>query len=322
LTFYFGGRQVIARQFSLGELVAFNAYLVQLTMPTLMLGWILGLVQRGAASADRLADILLAGEPPAGQAIVRPERAPAVSLCNLHFAYGDKPVLHDLTLEVPAGTLIGIAGPTGSGKSTLLRLLAGLYPAVPGQVRIDGQDLTQLDAGEHRDRVAMVPQEGRLFSGSLRDNLLYAVPGGSEELLQKVATAVCLDEEVESFSRGFDTRVGEGGQALSGGQRQRVCLGRALAKGGSLWLLDDPFSHLDAATARSVWQRLRELLAGKTVFLASGHTSLLAAADSILVLEAGHPVESGTHEALLSKGGLYARLLEKERLQRELEGLS
>lgn len=321
LIFYFGGRRVIAHQLSLGELVAFNAYLVQLTMPTMMLGWILGLVQRGAASAERLADILRLEPPLRAMMIDHADKAPSVALRQLNFAYGDFPVLRGVNLDVAAGSLIGIAGPTGSGKTTLLRLLAGLYPAPVGQVLIDGQDLAHLDGSAHRQRVAMVPQEGRLFSGSLRDNLLYAVPEGDSELLRDVARAVCLEEEVTGFAQGFDTRVGEGGQALSGGQRQRVCLGRALARGGSLWLLDDPFSHLDAATAQTIWQQLRRVLVGKTVFLVTGHTSLLAVADRIMVLEGGRLVQSGNHDDLLAQGGLYARLLEKERLQRELEVL-
>lgn len=321
LIFYFGGRRVIAHQLSLGELVAFNAYLVQLTMPTLMFGWILGLVQRGAASAERLADILRLEPPLRSMPIDHADKAPSVALRQLSFAYGDVPVLHGLHLDVPAGSLVGIAGPTGSGKTTLLRLLAGLYPSPVGQVLIDGQDLAHLDGSEHRQRVAMVTQEGRLFSGSLRDNLLYAVPEGDTELLRDVAQAVCLEEEVAGFAQGFDTRVGEGGQALSGGQRQRVCLGRALARGGSLWLLDDPFSHLDAATSQTIWQQLRRVLVGKTVFLVTGHTSLLAVADRIMVLEGGRLVQSGSHDDLLAQGGLYARLLEKERQQRELEVL-
>lgn len=321
LIFYFGGRRVIAHRLSLGELVAFNAYLVQLTMPTLMLGWILGLVQRGAASAERLADILHLEAPLPALSIDDADKPPSVSLRQLSFTYGGTPVLHRLQLEVAAGSLIGIAGPTGSGKSTLLRLLAGLYPAPVGQLLIDNQDLAHLDGSQHRRRVAMVPQEGRLFSGSLRENLLYAVPDGDDKLLHGVAQAVCLDAEVEVFAQRFETRVGEGGQSLSGGQRQRVCLGRALARGGNLWLLDDPFSHLDAATAQSIWQQLRRVLAGKTVFLVTGQTSLLATADQIMVLDGGRLVESGSHDALLAQGGLYARLIEKERLQRELEVL-
>lgn len=321
LIFYVGGRQVVDQRLSLGELVAFNAYLAQLAMPTLMLGWILGLVQRGAASADRLRDILDAGEPPAGQSISGADRAPAVSLRNLHFGYGDKPVLHGLQLDVEAGSLVGVTGPTGSGKSTLLRLLAGLYPAPSGQVWVGGQDLALLDGNEHRRRVAFVPQEGRLFSGSLRDNLLYAEPDGDDDLLHRVAQNVCLDADVAGFSGGYGTAVGEGGQALSGGQRQRVCLGRALCRDAGLWLLDDPFSHLDAATARQVWLNLRRSLAGKTVFLVTGRASLLAAADRIAVLDSGCLIESGTPGDLLARGGWYARLAEKERLQRELEGL-
>ncbi|ABA87301.1 ABC transporter, ATP-binding/membrane protein [Syntrophotalea carbinolica DSM 2380] len=322
LVLYFGGRRVIDQQLSLGELVAFNAYLVQLTMPTLMLGWILGLVQRGAASAERLADILQLQQPPKGLPIAQRQGPPAVCFRNLTFGYVDKPVLRDLQLEVAPGSLIGVAGPTGSGKSTLLRLLAGLYVPEPEQLFIDGRDLTQLDGGAYRQRVAMVPQEGRLFSGSLRDNLLYAVPDADDNLLQKVVEAVCLQDDIAGFAQGFDTRVGEGGQALSGGQRQRVCLGRALARDAGLWLLDDPFSHLDAATAQSVWRQLRRWLVGKTVFLASGQASLLAGADRIVVLDAGRLVESGTYDALRAQKGVYARLLEKERLQRELEGLS
>lgn len=323
LIFYFGGRQVIVHRLTLGELVAFNVYLVQLSMPTLMLGWILGLVQRGAASAERLADILAQKAPPARLLpVARPAQAPSVSFRNLTFAYEQVPVLHGINLDVAPGHLVGITGPTGAGKTTLMRLLAGLYPVPTGQVWIDGQDLALLDGGQHRARLAMVPQEGRLFSGTLRDNLLYAEPDGSDELLHKVAEAVSLDQEVAIFDQHYNTRVGEGGQSLSGGQRQRVCLGRALARGGMLWLLDDPFSHLDAATAQLVWNRLRGALDGKTVFLATGRASLLAVADCILVLDGGRPVATGTHEALLAAGGLYAKLVEKERLQRELEGLS
>jgi ATP-binding cassette, subfamily B, multidrug efflux pump len=322
LIFYFGGRRVIAQQLSLGELVAFSAYLAQLAMPTMMLGWILGLVQRGAASAERLSDILHREPPPPALPVSHPERAPTVCFRGLEFAYGGQPVLRGVMAEVAAGALIGVTGPTGCGKTTLLRLLAGLYPAPAGQVLVDGQDLAGLDRSAHLRRVVMVPQEGRLFSGTLRENLLYAVPDGDDTLLQRLAATVGLEAEVASFAQRFGTRVGEGGQALSGGQRQRVCLARALAREGTLWLLDDPFSHLDAATAQTVWRNLRPLMAGKTVFLVTSRAALLAMLHQVLVLEDGRLVEAGTHAALCAAGGLYARIMEQERLQRELEGLA
>jgi ATP-binding cassette subfamily B multidrug efflux pump len=323
LILYFGGQRVVVGRLSLGELVAFNAYLMQLAMPTLMLGWVLSLAQRAAASIERLAGLLEQPPVAVSDALKSAEAPPAVEITHLSFAYGDgkAPVLHDLNLSVVPGTLVGVTGGTGSGKSTLLRLLAGLYPVGFGQIRVAGQDLSRLDIAAHRSRLAMVPQEGRLFSGSLRENLLYGVPEGDEELLRRVVSVVSLDSEIAGFSGGADTRVGEGGKALSGGQRQRVCLGRALARGGSLWLLDDPFSHLDAGTARDVWQALQPLLRQSTAFLVSGRVSLLAATDRIVVLERGRLVEQGSYAELLARGGSLARMAEREKLQQELEAL-
>jgi ATP-binding cassette subfamily B protein len=251
-----------------------------------------------------------------------PAPPPGVEIRDLTFSYGGgEPVLRDVSLSAAAGTLVGITGGPGSGKSTLLNLLAGLYPLPEGNIHLDGVDLARLDPAAHRRRLAMVPQEGRLFSGSLRENLLYAVPEGGKELLRQVADAVSLQEEVAEFSAGFETRVGEGGKALSGGQRQRVSLGRAVARGGGLWLLDDPFSHLDAGTARSVWQAMRPLLRESTAFLVTGRVSLLAEADRIVVLEGGRVIEQGSHGELLASGGYYARMVEGERLRQELEDL-
>ena len=322
LVIAFGGGRVAAGSLSLGELVAFQAYLLQLAWPTLLLGWVLTLVQRAAASMTRLDEVL--SEPAtasAGPGLQPPAGAPALELRQLNFSYGERLVLRDLTLQLPAGALIGLTGPTGSGKSTLLKLLSGLYPLPAGAILLDGVDLAELDGAAHRRRLAVVPQEGRLFSGSLEQNLLYAVPDGGPELLQRTAAAVQLDAEVAEFAEGFATRVGEGGLTLSGGQRQRVCLGRALARGGRLWLLDDPFSHLDAGTAREVWGAMRPLLSGETVILASGRVSLLEGCDQILVLEAGALAEAGSHAELLCRGGRYARMAEQETLERELERL-
>jgi ATP-binding cassette subfamily B protein len=322
LILYIGGGRVVTGDLSLGELIAFNAYLMQLAMPTMMLGWVLSLGQRAAASVERLRSLLTPPSSAAKLPLVAASTAPAVDIHRLNFSYTVQPVLKDFSLSLAAGSLIGISGATGSGKSTLLQLLAGFYPSKPGEISIGGQDLTTLDLVEHRRRLAVVPQEGRLFSGTLQDNLLYGEPAGDLELLQRVADAVCLSDEVSAFEEGFATRVGEGGKALSGGQRQRVALGRALARDGSLWLLDDPFSHLDASTARQVWQALRPLLRNKTVLLVSARVSLLEMADDIVILDHGRVAEQGSHSELLALEGRYARLLEQERLKQELEGLT
>ncbi|MCD4689671.1 MAG: ABC transporter ATP-binding protein/permease [Desulfuromonadaceae bacterium] len=322
LILYVGGARVVTEELSLGELIAFNAYLMQLAMPTLMLGWVLSLGQRAMASLERLRSLLTPLPSADRLPLVAVAAAPSVEIQRLNFSYTDQPVLQDFTLSLAAGSLVGISGATGSGKSTLLQLLAGFYPSLPGEIIIDRQDLTTLDVVEHRKRLAMVPQEGRLFSGSLQDNLLYGEPTGDEKLLQQVADAVCLSDEVSAFEEGFATRVGEGGKALSGGQRQRVALGRALARDGSLWLLDDPFSHLDASTARQVWQAMQPLLRDKTVFLVSARVSLLEMADDIVILDQGRVAEQGSHAELLALEGRYARLLEQERLKQELEGLA
>lgn len=321
LTLYFGGKMVGSGEFTLGELVAFTAYLGQLVMPTLTLGWVITLTQRCAASMERL-NAVLGGEPPAPPLppLLTP---PAVTIRHLNFCYGNASlVLKGIDLDIPAGAMIGIVGPTGSGKSTLLRLLSGLYPLSPGTIFIDGDDLCSLSGSSYRRQLTVVPQEGRLFSGTIGENLLYGLPSGDDEILQQVSGAVSLSDEIAAFPQGFRTKVGEGGVAISGGQRQRVCLGRALAHDGGLWLLDDPLSHLDAATARTVWESLSHRLQGRTLLITSSRVSFLTAADQILLFENGRIVARGRHAELLATSPLYGRLAEQERLRDEMESIA
>ncbi len=323
LVLYFGGRQVIDGTLRLGDLVAFNAYLVQLTMPTMLLGWILTLVQRAAVGMDRISLLLNLSTPkPLLEAPPEAARAPAIQLKNASFGFdAAKPVLHQLNLEIPAGSMLGITGGVASGKSSLLHLLTGRYPIAAGQVFIDGEDLSTIDPQRHCQRLSAVLQEGKLFSGTLTDNFRFAAPNLAPEALYEIIGLVALQEEVEGFRNGLDTRIGEGGLTLSGGQRQRVGVARALARPRGLWLLDDPFSHLDSATTRKVWDALQQQLRHQTVLFASSRVSMLQGADKIIVLYNGEIIEQGNHSELMQLNGEYARLVKREQLHREMEGL-
>jgi len=323
LVLYFGGRQVIAGTLQLGDLVAFNAYLVQLTMPTMLLGWILTLVQRASVGMERIS-LLLDLDAPRPRLEAPPEAAsaPHISLHDASFGFNaNKPVLHHLNLDIPAGSTLGITGGVASGKSALLHMLSGRYPVAPGQVFIDGADLAHLDIQRHSQRLCAVLQEGKLFSGTLADNLRFAAPELDDVTLAWITRQVALESEIEQFRHGLDTRIGEGGLTLSGGQRQRVGIARALARDRGLWLLDDPFSHLDTVTSRKVWEALQKQVKERTLLFASSRVSILQGADHIIVLNNGEIIEQGNHSRLVEIGGEYARLWEREQLHREMEGL-
>jgi ATP-binding cassette subfamily B protein len=324
---WLGGRLVVGGAITLGEFVAFGAYLAMLHWPMIALGWVVNIFERGEASMGRIAQVL--EEAPAirdADARDPGELRGDLEFRGLSFAYEpDRPVLQDVSLRVQAGQTVAVVGATGSGKSTLVSLIPRLFDPPPGTVFVDGVDVRELPLSRLREAVGFVPQETFLFSETVGENVAFGIASDGlppEEVRRRAEAAAQtaqLAKDVADFPRGYETLVGERGITLSGGQKQRTALARALAIDPSILVLDDALSAVDTYTEEEILRGLREVRRARTTFLVSHRVSTVKDADVILVLQEGRVVEQGRHDELVARGGYYAELHRRQLLQEQME---
>lgn len=303
-----GGRMVLSGAMDLGTLVAFLGYLLVVQQPVAMFGRLMNMVQRGMASYQRLMGVYRESSVPDVERVSRGKPVGVgVTAQNLSFTYpgAKKPALRNVSFRLAPGQTLGVAGGTGSGKSTLAALLLKLYEVAPGQLYLGGEDITTLPAYDVREAAGYVPQDGFLFSASIRDNILFYAPGRTEADMLEAAGLAAIRKEIESFPQGFDTPVGERGTHLSGGQKQRIALARALVRAPRFLILDDTLSAVDNLTEQAITSSLRGSLQDRTALIISHRMSALRHADRILFLDDGQVAEQGSHEELMALRGLY-----------------
>jgi ATP-binding cassette subfamily B protein len=323
LVLWLGSQDVIEGRMTVGELVAFNSYLMMLAWPMIAFGWVTNLLQRGTASWKRMLEVLSA-EPGitdagAGSHVASREQIRGdVEFRDLTFAYGSMSVLRRISATLPAGTTTAIIGATGSGKSTLLNLLPRLNDPPPGTVFVDGIDVRDIPLAVLRGAIGFVPQEPFLFSATIAENIAFGVAGAGRERIEHAAHVSRLDKDLADFPKGYDTVVGERGITLSGGQKQRTAIARAVMTDPKILVLDDALSAVDTYTEEEILSRLAGVMRSRTTIIVSHRVSTVRTADQILVLDDGAIVERGTHDQLVAHNGLYAELYRKQLLEEEL----
>jgi ABC-type multidrug transport system fused ATPase/permease subunit len=314
---FFGGRDAIAGNLTIGEFTLFVTLLLQLVWPLEALGWIINLGQRATAAASRSFAWLEGIEslPAPASPVTLPPGALPVRFENVHFEYGTgAEVLSGIDLDVDPGEIVAICGPTGAGKTSLLQLLPRFYDPTAGRVWLAGVDARDVAVSELRSAVAVVTQKPVLFSIPLRDNLLAARPDADWSEVLDACEAAGVAEFVDDLRDGYDTLIGERGVNLSGGQRQRVALARALVAGARVLVFDDPMSAVDTETERHLVEHLRPAVAGRTVLISGQRLSTVLVADRAVVLRDGRIVEQGLPEDLIQAGGPFAALFGDEAL--------
>jgi len=339
LVLWVGGRMVIQQQMEPGALVGYLLYLGMFYTPIGMLHGLNQMLQAGRAAGERVFDILDAPEELKSDRRLESLREPVrgeVVFENVSFHYSGEPgrlissdgeldgadrpevkdsqaseaktVLREINLHAQPGEMIALVGPTGAGKSTVVNLLPAFYEATTGRILVDGQDTSHVSLASLREQISVVSQEAFLFNGTVRENILYGRLDATEAEMQAAARAANCHEFISRLTQGYDSRVGERGVKLSVGEKQRVSIARALLKNAPILILDEATASVDTATERLIQEALERLMANRTSFVIAHRLSTIRKADQILVLRNGEIIERGTHDALLSLDGLYARL--------------
>jgi subfamily B ATP-binding cassette protein MsbA len=317
----FAGWRALNGAFTVGNLTAFLAAIGMASQSLRQVANLQTVMGEGLAAAERLF-VALDTQPQikdAAAALALPHSEGRITLTDVTFAYGpDIPALTGVSLEARRGETIALVGPSGGGKSTILNLIPRFYDVQSGQVAIDGHDVRDVTLQSLRGQIALVTQEPFLFDDTVRGNIAYARPEASPGEIEQAARNAAAHEFIMALPLGYETPVGELGSRLSGGQRQRIAIARAFLKDAPILLLDEATSALDTESEAKVQEALERLMAGRTAILIAHRLSTVRGADRIYVIDRGKVVETGHHESLMARGGLYARLARSQQLDEDL----